>query len=70
MKLKGTVSELLEKVDIGGSKLEQVQLSVLLRILELCGKAKVVGSVKPSGKGKPANVWELETETGLTFNVV
>lgn len=70
MKIKGTVSQLLQQLRIGGQALEQVQLSVLLRILETTGKAKIVSSVKPTGKGKPANVWEVESETGLVLELI
>jgi predicted transcriptional regulator len=57
-KLIGTPKE-LEQV----TGLNQVILSTLLRMAEKNGAAKIIKTIKStSGKGKPSNVWEVESE--------
>ncbi len=56
-KLLGTPKELEQVTGIS-----QSVLSYLLRIAEKSCKAKIVNTIKPAGRGKPSNVWEVESE--------
>lgn len=67
--IKGTVEELCPVLTINGSKLDRVTLSVLLRILQKAGLATVEGTCRPSGKGKPSNIWLVKKEALLIFVV-
>ena len=58
--IRGTVKELAGKVSVNGQVLGQPELSFLTRL----GRgqfAKPVGQVKPPGKGKPATIWEINS---------
>ncbi len=65
--LRGTIKELVSQgVKVNGSAVDQTQLSMLTRVT---GFATKVGTVpRPAGeKGKPANIWELNS--AATLNV-
>ncbi len=56
--LTGTPKELEKATGIN-----QAVLSILLRMAEKNGQAKIVKTVKVEGaRGKPANVWEVNSE--------
>ena len=67
--VQGTVEELCPVLLVNGKKLDRVTLSVLLRILQKAGLATVEGTCRPSGKGKPSNIWLVKKEALLTFTV-
>ena len=67
--IQGTVDEFVLKVKLNGEKLDRVTWSVLLRILQKANLAWVQGTCRPTGKGKPSNIWEVKTEALLKLTV-
>lgn len=71
MKIKGTVSELSSNHKFNGIMIDQLNLSILLKILESLGLAKIVNKQAPKGgKGKPSNVWEVCPNFSITVTNV
>lgn len=63
--LKGTPKELEQLTG-----LNQAVLSIILRLAEKNGAARIIDTVKPkSGKGKSANVWEVARNIVITLGV-
>ena len=68
-KYTGTVAQLAGKVEINGNVLKQPELSVMTRIMEGIAFRKV-GEIRNEGKrGRPTNVWELDTEALVNLSV-
>lgn len=65
--LTGTIAQLAGKLSLNGVTLGQPELSVMTRIFN--GAAfKQVGQVKKAGeRGRPALVWQLDTEAVTQF---
>lgn len=63
----GTVAQLVGKLSINGVALGQPELSVMTRIF--AGTVfKQVGIVRKEGeRGRPAAVWQIDTETAAWF---
>lgn len=67
MKIKGTVSEISSNHKFNGVEIDQLNLSIFLKILESLGLAKIVNKQAPKGgKGKPSNVWEVSRDISIT----
>lgn len=59
--VSGTLKQLSAGLTFNGQKLEVLELSVFLRVLERMGQARKVGSCPAAtGKGKPSGVWEVD----------
>lgn len=59
--VSGTLKQLSAGLAFNGQKLEVLELSIFLRVLERMGKVRKVGSCPAAtGKGKPSGVWEID----------
>ena len=64
--LRGTPAQIEEITGI-----PQATLSILLRMAEANGQAKIVGTVKKNegARGKPSNIWEVSKEIQIKLAV-
>lgn len=63
----GTIAQLSGKLTLNGSTLGQPELSVMTRIFN-GGAFKQVGVIKKDGeRGRPAIVWQVDTESAAWF---
>lgn len=69
--ITGTIKELAGTLAINGIVLNQPELSIHTRMYNGVSCRKV-GTVKPDGggKGKPATVWEIDTNFNVTLAAV
>lgn len=66
-KVKGTIAELSMTARINGTLVNITDWSVISRVLETAGCARIVGEQKPaSGKGRTSKVWEVDADIKLS----
>lgn len=62
----GTLAQLSGKLTLNGVKLDTIELATMTRVFK--GSIfKQVGSVKKDGRGRPAIVWCVDTESAAWF---
>ena len=64
----GTIAQLVGKLALNGTVLDQPALSVMTRVFE--GSIfKQVGTIRKEGeRGRPAAIWSVDLETAAFFN--
>lgn len=58
--MRGTISELYGKVGLEGIDLKERDFYFFMRLLEQTGKARIVGTTKGNGKGRPSTIYEVD----------
>lgn len=65
--ITGTVQQLAGKLTVNGKVLDATEINMMARLMEGL-TFKKVGIVKKEGeRGRPANIWQVDTETAAWF---
>lgn len=65
----GTIAQLANKLTLNGKTLDQPALSTMTRYLE-GSQFKQVGVIKKEGeRGRPAIIWQVDTELAAWFEI-
>ncbi len=67
--ITGTIAQLVGKLEINGTVLNQAELSVMTRILSGSAFRKIGEIRKEGARGRPTNVWEIDTDALFSVNV-
>ena len=71
LNLTGTIKTLTSTINFNGRTLNAVEFGVLASVFgEQFGKKVGSYRVNPTGKGKPATIWELSPNAPVTFTAL